>query len=83
MIAAVMSWFLGSRVGQWLIAAGAIVVGILVALGRAKDAGKREARAEGHKQTLDAVGRAKNAQDRVDAANRADLDGMRSKWTKP
>lgn len=71
MIAAVLSWIAGSRIGQWALIA---VVAVLAFLGlkvKWTGEGKQQAKDEANRQTLDNVEKANVAKREADAANRA------------
>ena len=71
MIGAVISWFTGSRIGQWLILAGGAIMGTLVVVGLARRSGYKESEADQAERSLSNVEKANTAKRDADSANRA------------
>lgn len=70
-LAVVIAWFLGSRIGQYVLVALAFAVALFGFHRSAKNAGRAEERADQAERTLDNVEKANEARRDADAANRA------------
>lgn len=70
--------------GIWakLLAGLAIVGGILLAIGKLKQAGRDAERADQAKRNDEIRRQADEVDRRIDAASDADIDRLRSKWTR-
>ncbi|TSD85639.1 hypothetical protein FFK22_026710 [Mycobacterium sp. KBS0706] len=87
MIAAAWAWFAGSKLGRWIIAAGAVVLAIggALLLGRrqGRQAQEREQEAEDHEAYRDAVDTRNRIEDRIRrAGDGTAADELRKRWSR-
>lgn len=87
MIATAWAWFAGSRIGRWIIAAGAVVLAIggALLLGRrqGRQAQEREAEAKDHEAYRDAVDTRDRVEDRIRRAGDGTAAGeLRDRWSR-
>lgn len=80
-----MPVFLGAIWGKaapYLILAAAVAVAVVLFIAKVFGAGKAAAKAEATMETLKRVREARNVENRVDGADPAERDRLRSKWTR-
>ncbi len=87
MIAAVWAWLAGSKLGRWIIAAGALVLAIggALLLGRrqGRQAQEREREAQDHEAYRDAVDARNRIEDRIRrAGDGTAADELRKRWSR-
>ena len=87
MIAAAWAWFAGSKLGRWIIAAGAVVLAIggALLLGRrqGRQAQEREQEAEDHEAYRDAVDTRNRIEDRMRrAGDSTAADELWKRWSR-
>ena len=75
---------MGLLSGIWgkLAAAGTIVLGLLVLVGKLMGAGRDKERAAQAARVADRVKEANHVEDRVERAGSTELDGLHDKWTR-
>ncbi len=76
---------LGFLSGIWgkIAAIGAIVLALLVLVGKLMAAGRNQERVAQAKREFEMRRKGDEVERRVDAASDAELDQLRDKWTKP
>ena len=87
MIAAAWAWFAGSKLGRWIIAAGAVALAISgsLLLGRqqGRQAQEREREAQDHEAYRDAVDARNRIEDRIRRAGDGTVaDELRKRWSR-
>ncbi|WP_343714036.1 hypothetical protein [Inquilinus sp.] len=87
MIAAAWAWFVGSKVGRWIVAAGAVLLAIggALLLGRrqGRQAAGQEQEAQEHEAYRDAVQTRDRVEDRLRrAADGTAADELRRHWSR-
>lgn len=87
MIAAAWGWFASSKLGRWIIAAGAVVLAIYGALLLGRRQGRRaqegEQEAEDHEAYRDAVDTRNRIEDRIRrAGDGTAADELRKRWSR-
>lgn len=79
------TWLANATAGIWakLLAGLAIVGGILLAIGKLKQAGRDAERADQAQRNEEIRRQADEVRDRVDASGSTELDDGVRKWTRP
>lgn len=79
-----LTWLtdIGGRVLVWLAAAGAVIVALLLLVGKLMSAGRAKEQAEQAKRNDEMRRQADEVDRTVDGASDAELDRMRDEWTR-